>query len=136
MSELAAMSGHMAWEERQLRDLNSWLLAVESDSLGRSAQVGVSFAEVVEARKALSEFVIKLEAALVAAPGSTELEPVADLLRSSPHPTTDWIEDLNLLSSRLQGKDPVPVEMLPILEELLGLLDSEFSSGLRRLYGR
>lgn len=136
MSDLAAMSGHMAWEERQLRDLNSWLLAVESDSLGRAPSIGVSPSEIATARVALREFVAKLQAALLSTQASSELESVADLLKSSPHPASDWVEDLKELDSGLGASGPLAVKLLPILEELLDLLDSEFSNGLRRLYGR
>jgi hypothetical protein len=49
-------------------------------------------------------------------------------------PLEDWQEDLVRLSQQLAQPEPIRLEDLPILEDILSLLDNEFADDLRRLY--
>jgi hypothetical protein len=136
MSELAAMAGGLEWEQRQLRDLSTAMLALESESLGKAEALGISDAEIALAHSSMREFIGRLLAALRQLAPPPDLEPLVGLVRSTPKPVGDWIEDLDSLAAVLDRGGPAGQESLPVIEELLSLLDDDFASELHRLYDR
>lgn len=136
MSELAALAGGLEWEQRQLRELSSAMLALESESLGKAETLGIDPREISTARASMREFVSRLLRALNLGNPPPEVEPLVDLVKSTPKPVEDWIQDLARLSRDLEAGGPARPESLPVIEELLSLLDDDFVSELHRLYDR
>jgi hypothetical protein len=134
MSELAALSGSLEWDDKRLRELNTSILALESESIGRAAELGIDSTEVEAAHATMEDFVHRLLKALRAPTPPPDLESLVGLVQSTPRPLADWISDLEGLDKSLESHRPVPKEALPIFESILSLLDDEFASELHRLY--
>lgn len=135
MSKLGSISGHIDRERELLRDLNNALLILEAFALGRASDFGFSKQDVDESRKVLTDFVTLLRSAIEPDQVVAELQPLVSNLKSGIKPLDDWKEDLDGLLVNLNGDD-LNQNVLPILEDLLSLLDIEFAEDLRRLYQR
>lgn len=136
MSKLGFVSGHLEREQQLLRELNSALLALEAEALGRTADLGFSDEDVSISRQILHGFVSRLEAALTQESTPTDIQFLVHRIKNDKKPLDDWQEDLNLLVTKLQASEQLGDEALPILEDILSLLDSEFAEDLQRLYSR
>jgi len=136
MSSLGSISGHLDRERQLLRELNDALIALEAAALGRTSDFGLSDEDVSKSRQTLHDFTSRLRAALDQTPVSVDLRPLVHRLRSGIKPLEDWREDLDTLVNWLQSTDEPGDDMLPALEDVLSLLDTEFTEDLRRLYMR
>lgn len=136
MSTLGSVSGHLNRERQLLRELNDALLALEAATLERTADFGLTGEDVVRSRRTLSEFASRLRSALDQESSSVDIRPLVHRLRSGIKPLEDWREDLDILVGQLQSEDQMEEEMLPVLEDVMSLLDTEFTEDLRRLYVR
>lgn len=134
MSTLGALSGKIEHDQQLLRKLNSSLVALSADALGRTADFGYSEQEISESRKTLLEFVRHLQAALGDEFGDVELQPLVDRLKSGVKPPEDWQADLACLAKWLQSRDALNEEVLSVAESVISLLDSEFTEGVHGLY--
>jgi hypothetical protein len=136
MSSLGSISGHLEREQQLLRELNTALIALEADALGRTSDFGLSDEDVLRSRQTLLGFTVRLRSALDQKSTSVDLQPLVHRLKSGMKPLEDWQEDFGRLVKELQSRDHLEDEVLPILEDVLSLLDSEFTEDLRRLYAR
>jgi hypothetical protein len=136
MSSLGSISGHLEREQQLLRELNTALIALEADALGRTSDFGLSYEDVSRSRQTLLDFTARLRSALDQKSTSVDLQPLVYRLKSGMKPLEDWQEDFDRLVKELQARDHLEDEVLPILEDVLSLLDSEFTEDLRRLYAR
>lgn len=136
MSSLGSISGHLEREQQLLRELNTALIALEADTLGRTSDFGLSDEDVSRSRQTLLDFTVRLRSALDQESTSVDLQPLVHRLKSGMKPLEDWREDFDRLVKELQSGDQLRDELLPILEDVLSLLDSEFTEDLRRLYAR
>ena len=136
MSSLGSISGHLEREQQRLRELNTALIALEADALGRTSDFGLSEEDVSRSRQTLLDFTVRLRSALDQKSTSVDLQPLVHRLKSGMKPLEDWQEDFDRLVKELQSRDHLEDEVLPILEDVLSLLDSEFTEDLRRLYAR
>lgn len=136
MSSLGSISGHLEREQQLLRELNTALIALEADTLGRTSDFGLSDEDVSRSRQTLLDFTVRLRSALDRESTSVDLQPLVHRLKSGMKPLEDWREDFDRLVKELQSGDQLRDEFLPILEDVLSLLDSEFTEDLRRLYAR
>lgn len=135
MSALGSLSSHVDRERELLRDLNNALLTLEAFTLGRAQDFGFSEKDIDESRKVLSDFVTLLRSAIEPDQVVGNLQPLVNKLKSGIKPLGDWKEDLDALLAHLK-QDDLNQDVLPILEDLLSLLDIEFAEDLRRLYQR
>jgi len=136
MSEVGSISGKLQREVEVLRELNDALLVVEVDALGRSSDFGYSDDEISKSRHFLVDFAARLCSALKEQPQSIDLQPVVHHLKSGMKPVEDWIEDLEVLIRKIQSNEKFADEGLVVLEDILSLLDTEFTEDLQRLYAR
>jgi len=136
MSKLASISGSLDRERKLLRDLNYALLVIEAASLGKAANLGYKEKVITNSKRLLLDFVNRLKNALEQEMPSTELQPLVHRIRSGTKPLDDWIEDLATVAEQLRASVPVGSHSVPTLEDLLSLLDVEFTEDLRRLYMR
>lgn len=136
MSTLGSVSGKAQREQRLLGKLNEALLALEVDALGRCAEFDITEDEVQKSRHVLLEFASRLRSELGTQITSTDFRSLVGRLRTGMKPLDDWREDLDGLIGVLITGRRLDEEALPILEELLSLLDEEFSRDLKRLYRR
>ena len=137
MSKLGFVSGHLDREQQLLRELNSALLALEAEALGKTADLGFSEEDVLSSRQILHNFVRRLEAALGESKATpTDIQVLVYRIKKHKKPLEDWQQDLKKLANRLQTSEQIRDADMPILEDILSLLDSEFVEGIQRLYFR
>jgi hypothetical protein len=134
MSKLGSLAGNAEREQRLLSRLNEAIINLEVAALGKDKEFSLSDDQLQESRHALSEFVAKLRTELQDEKGTDDLQSLGFRIRTGIKPLQDWQEDLAKLSQQLAQPGAVRLEDLPILEEILSLLDSEFADDLRRLY--
>lgn len=137
MSKLGFVSGHLEREQQLLRELNSALLALEAEALGKTVDLGFSHEDVLSSRQILHNFVSRLEAALKednAIP--TDIQVLVNRIKNHKKPLQDWQQDLEKLGLILQASEQLRDADMPILEDILSLLDSQFAEDLQRLYSR
>lgn len=135
MSNLATASGRLDWEQRQLRELNTALLAMEAEALDRADRMGFTPIQIQTGRRILSEFIDNLNKAILGDEPAAPFQSLAEKLKSSPIPFDDWKADLQSLGRGLELTKPIEERFIPVIEELLSLLDSDFALELNRLYG-
>lgn len=137
MSKLGFVSGHLEREQQLLRELNSALLALEAEALGKTADLGFSEEDVLSSRQILHNFVSRLEAALGESKATpTDIQVLVYRIKNHKKPLEDWQQDLKELANRLQTSEQLRDADMPILEDILSLLDSEFVEGIQRLFFR
>lgn len=136
MNELGSVSGKLQREVEILRELNNALLVIEANALERDSDFGFSSEEISKSRRFLIDFVTRLCLVLKQQSPSVDLQPIVQHLKSGMKPIADWIEDLEGLTQQLQSNNKPTDETLAILEDILSLLDSQFTEDLQRLYAR
>jgi len=138
MSTLGSISVRLGREQQLLRQLNSALIALEAEALGKSSDFGLSADEISKSRQILLDFIIRLRSALDKEPSSMDIQPLIHRLRSGMKPLEDWCNDLDALVKYLQSGNNLQDQdnVLPTLDEILSLLDSEFTEDIKRLYTR
>lgn len=136
MSTLGSISGNLERERQLLSELNSALLTLESQALGRSAEFGFTDEEIAKSRQTLIDFVMRLRSALDQPITPIDVQSLVYRLKSGMKPLEDWQEDLDGLLTELKAGEHLTNKSLPILEEILSLLDDEFTEDLKRLYSR
>lgn len=136
MNELGSVSGKLQREVEILRELNNALLVVEVDALGRNSDFSFSEEEISKSRCFLLDFATRLCSVLKQQSPSVDLQPIVNHLKSGMKPIDDWIEDLESVIQQIQSNKKTKGEMLAILEDILSLLDSQFTEDLQRLYAR
>lgn len=136
MSEMGSISGKLQREGEVLRELNDALLVVEADALGRSSDFGYSEEDISKSHQFLMDFASRLCSVLKQQSQSIDLQPVVHHLKSGMKPVEDWIEDIEALIQKIQSKEKLADEGLVVLEDILSLLDTEFTEDLQRLYTR
>lgn len=135
MSTLGSLAGQLDQGQQLLRELNTALIVVEADILGRTADFGFTEADVSASQARLLDFAERLHAALDDDAASADLQSLVHRIRSGSKPAEDWKADLVLLAKDLRAGD-YDGEALRVLEDVLSLLDTEFAEDLRRLYAR
>jgi hypothetical protein len=137
MSKLGFVSGHLEREQQLLRELNSALLVLEAEALGKTADLGFSEEDVLSSRQILHNFVSRLEAALGESKATpTDIQVLVYRIKNHKKPLEDWQQDLKELANRLQTSEQLRDADMPILEDILSFLDSEFVEGIQRLFFR
>lgn len=134
MSKLGSLAGNAEREQRLLSRLNEAVINLEVAALGKNREFSLSEDQLQESRRALSEFVAKLRAELQEEKATADLHSLGFRIRTGMKPLEDWQEDLTRLSQQLAQPGLIRLEDLPILEDILSLLDNEFADDLRRLY--
>lgn len=134
MSRLGLLTGKAERDQLLLSRLNEAVITLEVEALGRTKELDLSEEEVEQARRLLAEFIEKLKRELEQRDSTADLHSLAFRIQGTVKPLQDWQQDLASLHSQLTKPGPIPVEDLPILEEILSLLDTEFVDDLKRLY--
>ena len=134
MSSLGYISGKADRDQRLLSKLNEAVIALEADAVGKREQFPLSDEDIRQSRETLSDFAERLRKELQSPSASPDIETLASRIRSGMKPVQDWLDDLSSLSVQLCSGQKVKLEDLPILEEVLSLLDDDFAQDLRRLY--
>ena len=135
MRDLGAISTKLQREGELLKRLNDALLILEVDALGRISEVDISSEDVIKSRKFIIEFAQRLCSVLKQEAPSIDLAPVVNHFKSGMKPVEDWIEDLEKLIEHLQNNRIVDDDVV-VIEDILSLLDDQFTEDLRRLYLR
>ena len=135
MRDLGAISTKLQREGELLKRLNDALLTLEVDALGRISELDISSEDVIKSRKFIIEFAQRLCSVLKQEAPSIDLAPVVNHFKSGMKPVEDWIEDLERLIEHLQNNRIVDDDVV-VIEDILSLLDDQFTEDLRRLYLR
>ena len=134
MSQLGSLTGNAEREQRLLSRLNEAVINLEIAALGKSREFSLTDDQIEQSRRELSEFVAKLRTELQQDSSTGDLYSLGFRINTGIKPLEDWKEDLTELSKQLAKPEPTRLEDLPILEDILSLLDNEFADDLRRLY--
>jgi len=125
MRDLGAISTKLQREGEVLKRLNNALLILEVDALGRTSELNISSEDVIKSRKSIIEFAQQLCSALKQETPSIDLIPIVDHFKSG-------IQDLEKLIEHLQNNRIA--DDVVVIEDILSLLDDQFTEDLRRLY--
>jgi DNA invertase Pin-like site-specific DNA recombinase len=135
MRDLGAISTKLQREGELLKRLNDALLILEVDALGRTSELNISSEDVIKSRKSIIEFAQRLCSVLKQETPSIDLTPIVDHFKSGMKPVEDWIQDLEKLIEHLQN-NRIADDDVVVIEDILSLLDDQFTEDLRRLYLR
>jgi len=136
MSDLGSLAGKAEREQQLLTRLNDAVITLEVDALGRASEFQITEEQVQESRRELVDFIQRLQSELNQKDATADLHSLAARIRTGIKPLDDWHDDLTNLSNQLAKPERVRTEDLPILEQVLSLLDFEFADDLKRLYAR
>ena len=136
MSDLGSISAHLGREQQLLRQLNSALIALEADALGRTSEFGLSEEDIAENRRLILDFVVRFHSALDDESTSLDMRSLIHRLKSGIKPIGDWREDLDDLINQLEQGGELGDNAIPTLEDIISLIDIEFTEDLKRLYAR
>ena len=136
MSDLGSLAGKAEREQLLLSRLNDAVIALEIDALGKAKELSLTEEQIEESRRELTDFIDRLRSELERKETTADLHSLVARIRTGIKPLEDWHEDLANLSNQLSKSEPVKVEDLPVLEQVLSLLDAEFTDDLKRLYAR
>jgi hypothetical protein len=136
MSILGFMSVKLDREQTLLEQLNEALLVVQSDCLGRAAELGFPPEKIQAAKQTLRDFVKRLRETLEHHPDNGELSALVARIREGSFELEEWLEELARLEDLLAQNSPLPRGAIPTLEEVLAILDQELTAEFNRLYSR
>ena len=134
MTELGAISEKLQREDQLLKELNDALLILEVTALGRNSEFSFSERQILRSRQFVADFVKRLLCALKQGSSSLDLQPIIRRFRSGMKPVHDWIEDLEELERQIVRKGKLENSTVVVLEDILSLLDDQFTEDLRHLY--
>lgn len=134
MSKLGSLAGKAEREQRLLSRLNEAVINLEVAALGKNEEFSLTDDQLRQSRQELAEFVAKLQSELQQNKSTVDLQSLGFRIKTGMKALEDWQEDLTKLSEQLSRPEPIKLEDLPILEDILSLLDNEFADDLRRLY--
>ncbi|MBW1799994.1 MAG: hypothetical protein JRJ85_04610 [Deltaproteobacteria bacterium] len=138
MSMLSALSSHVDQEGELLQRLNDAVLSVQAAVLGDMELLGITDDKLEKASVILVEFLEKLKSAL----NSTTNDPTVSMLvenirYDSDKPVEEWEEDIqSLIDSLKSGKLNGDPSLLSIIEDILNLLNADYSTAVKALYFR
>lgn len=136
MSLLGFMSVKLDKQQTLLEKLNEALLMVQSESLGRAADLGFTPEQIQTAKVCLRDFVNRLIERLKNNQDTGELAALVARIRQDQFELPEWLEELEKLKIQLSEVSPLPQTAIPVLESLLSILDEELTAAFNRLYSR
>jgi len=136
MSLLGFMSVKLDKQQSLLERLNEALLMVQSESLGRAADLGFTPEQIAAAKETLRDFVNRLRTKLVSNQDNEELSVLVARIREGQFELNEWLEELARLEMQLAQPAPLPLTAIPTLEGVLAILDEELTAAFNRLYSR
>ena len=136
MSTIGLVSGSLEREQEQLRILSAAMLALEADLLGYVDELGFSASEVQNSRSIIADFVAQIYGVLDEHTDSADFQTLRARIQAGSKRLDDWQEDLKKLELHLKDNTSISIETLAVMNDVMSLLDNEFTKDLRRLYGR
>lgn len=133
MRNVGSLSGKVQRELKFLKKLNDSLLKLEINALGKNSDLDITPKDVEDSQKFIKDFAERLISVLKQESTSMDLLPIFNHFLSGMKPIEDWIEDLELLLSQIKD-NKINQDSIIILEDILSLLDEEFTEDIRRLY--
>ena len=134
MSLLGFMSVKLDKQQTLLERLNEALLMVQSESLGRAADLGFNAEQIRAAKETLRDFVSRLREKLDKDKGGEELSVVVTRILEGQFELNEWLEELAKLETQLAQPAPLPPASIPTLEAVLAILDEELTAAFNQLY--
>jgi hypothetical protein len=135
MSIHSGLASHIEEEGEVLRRLNEATLHFQAGILGDTELLGLTHKQVKKSGKVLSEFLQNLLEAIDKPTGDATIAFLVNCLRDGPKPMEDWKEDIQRLINAIKtGKSNDAC--LSSIEDILALLNDDYSEGVRALYYR
>jgi hypothetical protein len=128
------MSVKLDKQQTLLERLNEALLMVQSESLGRAADLGFNAEQIRAAKETLRDFVSRLREKLDKDKGGEELSVVVARILEGQFELNEWLEELAKLETQLAQPAPLPPASIPTLEAVLAILDEELTAAFNQLY--
>jgi hypothetical protein len=136
MSLLGFMSVKLDKQQTLLERLNEALLMVQSESLGRAADLSFTAEQIQAAKDTLRDFVSRLREKLKDNHDNEELSVLVARIREGQFELNEWLDELAQLETQLAQNAPLPSTAIPALESVLAILDEELTAAFNRLYSR
>jgi predicted nucleic acid-binding Zn-ribbon protein len=130
------MSVKLDKQQTLLERLNEALLMVQSESLGRAADLGFTAEQIQAAKDTLRDFVSRLREKLKDNHDNEELSVLVARIREGQFELNEWLDELAQLETQLAQNAPLPSTAIPALESVLAILDEELTAAFNRLYSR
>ena len=96
---------------------------VQSESLGRAADLGFSAEQIRDAKETLRDFVSRLREKLNKDKGGDELGVLVARILEGQDQLSEWLEELAKLETEAGQPAPLPLASIPTLEAVLAILD-------------
>ena len=138
MSMLSALSSHLDQEGQLLQTLNDAVICVQAAILGDLDLLEISEEKLRQASATLIEFLEKLKLALEKTSDDPTISVLVENIRhESDKSVPEWKEDIQKLTASLRERkfegDP---SLLQIIEDILNLLNEDYSKAVKALYFR
>jgi len=135
MSIHSGLASHVEEEGEILRRLNEATLHFQAGILGDTELLGLTHKQVKKSGKVLSEFLQNLLEAIDKPTGDATITFLVNCLRDGPKPMEDWKEDIHRLVNAIKTEKSDDAN-LSAIEDILALLNDDYSEGVRALYYR
>lgn len=136
MSRLSAISGKMAREAPRHYECALAIINLRIQTSEHVTKFGVQEKDFEESRKTLLDVIVSLREALDQELPEIDFKSLILRMKKGKKSMEDWRKDLNEVTTELQLRKPITDKGFSILDDVLKLIDAEFTEGLRYLYNR
>lgn len=136
MSIHSGLASHIEEEGEILRRLNEATLHFQAGILGDTELLGLTPKQVKKSGKVLSEFLQNLSEAIDKPTDDATVSFLVSCLRDGPKPIEDWKDDIQRLINAISTGKFDDTSALSSIEDILALLNDDYSEGVRALYYR
>lgn len=136
MSTLSVAVSKMNREYKLLKDLNSSLIALEAECLGKVKEFGFTQQDINKSREIITDFIKRVLSELNKENGMADLQSLVAKMKSDVKPISDWEEDMQRVLAQLTKGDGVSKDDLYVLEDMISILDEDFAKDIKNMYFR
>jgi hypothetical protein len=136
MSRLSVISGKMAREAPRHRNFTLAIMNLRIQTSELVTEFGLQEKDFEESRKTLLDIVVSLREALDQEFPHRDFRPLLRRMKDGKKSMDDWRKDLDAVATELQQGEPITDKGFSTLDDVLKLIDAEFTEGLRYLYNR
>lgn len=136
MSTLGVAVSKMNREYKLLKDLNSSLMALEAECLGKIGEFGFTQQDIKRSREVITDFIEHVLSELNKESGVVDLQSLVAKMKSDVKPISDWEEDMQRVLAQLTKGYGVSKDDLYVLEDMISMLDDDFAKDIKSMYFR
>jgi hypothetical protein len=130
---LSAISGKMAREAPRHYEFILALMNLRIQTSEHVTEFGLQEKDFEESRRTLLDVVVSLREALNQELPKRDLQPLIRRMKKGEKSMEDWRKDLDAVATELQLREPITDKGFSILDDVLKLIDAEFTPDLNYL---